>query len=119
MPPNNREAGYLWDMLQAARRLQEFTAGLSYEAYLESILLQSAVERQLEILGEAARRMSEAFRQEHPEIPWSSIISQRNVIAHQYEEIRQERLWAVITSDIPTLIAQLEPLIPPLPPEIE
>jgi uncharacterized protein with HEPN domain len=58
MPPNNREAGFLWDMLQAARRLQEFTAGLSYEAYLESILLQSAVERQLEILGEAARRMS-------------------------------------------------------------
>ena len=46
MPPNSREAGYLWDMLQATRRLQEFTAGLSYEAYLESVLLQSAVERQ-------------------------------------------------------------------------
>jgi uncharacterized protein with HEPN domain len=106
-------------MLQAARRLQEFTAALSYEGFLESVLLQSAVERQLEILGEAARRMSEAFRQEHPEIPWSSIISQRNVIAHQYEEIRQERLWSVVTSDIPRLIAQLEPLIPPLPPEIQ
>jgi uncharacterized protein with HEPN domain len=118
MPPNNRDAGYLWDMLQAARRLQEFTAGLSYQTYLESVLLQSAVERQLEILGEAARRMSEAFRQEHPEILWSSIISQRNVIAHQYEEIRQERLWSVVTSDMPRLIAQLEPLIPPLPPEI-
>ncbi len=119
MPPTNREAGYLWDMLQAARRLQEFTVGLSYEDYLNSILLQSAVERQLEILGEAARRMSEAFRQEHPEIPWSGIIAQRNVIAHQYEEIQQERLWAVVTSDIPMLISQLEPLIPPLPPEIE
>ncbi|MFP4100963.1 HepT-like ribonuclease domain-containing protein [Coleofasciculus sp.] len=119
MQPNSRESGYLWDMLQAAIRLQEFTAGLSYEAYLESILLQSAVERQLEILGEAARRMSEDFRQVHPEIPWSDIIGQRNVIAHQYEEIRQERIWSVVTSDIPTLIAQLEPLIPPLPPEIE
>ncbi|MEQ9235917.1 HepT-like ribonuclease domain-containing protein [Coleofasciculus sp. E2-BRE-01] len=119
MQPNSRESGYLWDMLQAARRLQEFTAGLSYEAYLESILLQSAVERQLEILGEAARRMSDDFRQAHPEIPWSDIIGQRNVIAHQYEEIRQERIWSVVTSDIPTLITQLEPLIPPLPPEIE
>jgi uncharacterized protein with HEPN domain len=119
MPPNSREAGYLLDMLQAAHRLQEFTAGVSFEAYLESILLQSAVERQLEILGEAARRMSEGFRQEHPEIPWSSIIGQRNVIAHQYEEIRQERLWYVVTSNIPLLIAQLEPLIPPLPPQIE
>jgi len=119
MQPNSRESGYLWDMLQAARRLQDFTAGLSYEAYLESILLQSAVERQLEILGEAARRMSDDFRQVHPEIPWSDIIGQRNVIAHQYEEIRQERIWSVVTSDIPTLIAQLEPLIPPLPPDIE
>lgn len=106
-------------MLQAARRLQEFTAALSYKGFLESVLLQSAVEQQLEILGEAARRMSEAFRQEHPEIPWSSIISPRNVIAHQYEEIRQERLWAVVTSDISMLISQLEPLIPPLPPEIQ
>jgi uncharacterized protein with HEPN domain len=44
MPPNNRDAGYLWDMLQAARRLQEFTAGVSYQTYLESVLLQSAVE---------------------------------------------------------------------------
>lgn len=119
MPPNSRDAGYLWDMLQAARRLQEFTTGVSFEAYLESVLLQSAVERQLEILGEAARRMSEAFRQEHPEIPWSSIISQRNVIAHQYDDIEQEQLWSVVTSGIPILIAQLEPLIPPLPPEIE
>jgi uncharacterized protein with HEPN domain len=105
-------------MLQAARRLQEFTAGVSYEDYLNSILLQSAVERQLEILGEAARRMSEAFRQEHPEIPWSSIIGQRNVIAHQYDDIDLQQLWSVVTSDIPRLIAQLEPLIPPLPPEI-
>jgi uncharacterized protein with HEPN domain len=63
--------------------------------------------------------MSDAFRQEHPEIPWSSIIAQRNVIAHQYEEIQQERIWSVVTSDIPTLIAQLDPLIPPLPPEIK
>ena len=119
MPPNSRDAGYLWDMLQAAHRLQEFTVGVFFEAYLESVLLQSAVERQLEILGEAARRISEAFRQEHPEIPWSSVIGQRNVIAHQYDDVNLEQLWSVVTLDIPILIAQLEPLIPPLPPEIE
>jgi len=69
MPPNNHEAGCLWDMLQAARRIQEFTAGISYEGYLDSALIQSAVERQLEIIGEAARRISDRFQQEHPEIP--------------------------------------------------
>lgn len=52
-------------MLQAASRLQEITLGLSYEAYLESTLIQSAVERQIEILGQAARQVSEAFLQAH------------------------------------------------------
>lgn len=58
---NNRDAGSLWDMLNAIRLVQEFTANLSYDDYLESVLTQSAVERQLEILGEAARRLSEEF----------------------------------------------------------
>ncbi|PSB55923.1 DUF86 domain-containing protein, partial [filamentous cyanobacterium CCP1] len=53
---NNRDAGAIWDMLNAIRLIQEFTANLSYDDYLESVLTQSAVERQLEILGEAARR---------------------------------------------------------------
>lgn len=119
MSQNKRDAGYLWDMLQAALRVQEFTIGLSYADYLDSILLQSGVERQLEIIGEAARRISADFRQEHPEIAWSDIIGQRNVIAHQYDDIELEQLWSVVTSDIPILITQLEPLIPPLPPEIE
>lgn len=119
MPPNNHEAGCLWDMLQAARRIQEFTAGISYEGYVDSALIQSAVERQLEIIGEAARRISDRFQQEHPEIPWSDIIGQRNVIAHQYDQIKQERIWSVVTDNIPILTARLETLIPPLPPEQE
>ncbi|MEQ9551633.1 MAG: DUF86 domain-containing protein [Coleofasciculus sp. G3-WIS-01] len=73
----------------------------------------------LEILGEAARRMSDDFRQAHPEIPWSDIIGQRNVIAHQYDNIELEQLWSVVTSDIATLITQLEPLISSLTPEIK
>ncbi len=116
MQPNERDAAYLWDMLQAARRLQEFTADLSREAYIESVLIQSAVERQLEIIGEAARRVSEAFQQKHPEIPWRSIIGQRNVLAHQYGEIQQERLWEIVSVYIPKLIDQLSALMPPLPP---
>ena len=106
-------------MLESARRIQEFTAGLSYEEYLDSILIRSAVERQLEIIGEAARRMSQGFRQEHPEVPWSGVIGQRNVIVHKYDEIIQEQIWSVVTEDIPVLIDRLEPLLPPLPPEIE
>jgi uncharacterized protein with HEPN domain len=51
-----------------------------------------AVERGLEILGEAARRVSEAFQQAHPEIDWRNTIGLRNVIAHRYEQVQQDRI---------------------------
>ena len=115
MPVNNRDAGSLWDILQAIHLIQDFTENLAYDAYLESILIQSAVERQLEILGEAARRLSDEFRQAHPEIDWRRIIGLRNILIHRYDEIRQQAIWAVVISELEPLLTQLEPLLPPLP----
>jgi uncharacterized protein with HEPN domain len=83
MQANNRDAASLWDMVQAIRRIQEFTVNLSFEDYQESILIQSAVERQLEILGEAAGRISEGFRQAHPAIDWRAIVGLRNILIHR------------------------------------
>lgn len=117
MPINNRDAGSLWDMMQAIRLIQEFTVNLAYDFFLESVLTQSAVERQLEILGEAARRLSDEFRQAHPEIDWRRIIGLRNILIHRYDEIRQQAIWAVVTSELEPLLTQLEPLLPPLPDE--
>ena len=79
---------------------------------------QRAVERAVEIIGEAARQVSDDFRRAHPAISWRPIIAQRHVLAHEYGEIMQERIWRVATTHVPALIAQLEPLIPPLPPEL-
>ncbi len=114
MPNNDRDIPSVWDMVQAIRLLQEFTTGLTYNEYLQSVLIQSAVERQIEILGEAARRISLEFQQSHPEINWRSLIGLRNIIAHRYDEVRPEILWGVIASDIPSLLEQLEVLLPPL-----
>lgn len=72
--------------------------------------MQPAVERLLEILGEAARRVSDESQKEHGQIPWRKIIGQRNVLAHEYGEIRQERIWALITENIIDLVAQLAAL---------
>jgi uncharacterized protein with HEPN domain len=82
MQTNNRDAGSLWDMLQAIRRVEDFTANLAYDDYLENVLIQSAVERQFEILGEAARRLSDEFRQTHQSINWRRIIGLRNILIH-------------------------------------
>ncbi len=115
MRPDERDAAYLWDMLDAARTVREITKHQALDAYLNDRTLQLAVERALEIIGEAARRVSEPFREAHPEIPWRPIIAQRNVLAHEYGDIRQERIWAVVTRHIPELIELLTPLVPPAP----
>lgn len=82
---------------------------------MDDCTLRGAVERHVEIIGEAANRISQTFRDNHPEIPWQSIISQRHVLADEYGEIKQELIWKVATVHIPELIRDLETLIPPTP----
>ncbi len=113
MPPEDRDAAYLWDMLDAARTIQKFTVGVSLEDYLLDRKLQLAVERAIEIIGEAARLVSAELKARHPEITWRQIVAQRNVLAHDYGEIKQDRIWLVATTRIPELIGQLVPLLPP------
>lgn len=115
MRANNRDATALWDMVQSIRNLQMFVRDLTLESYLESIVMQSAVERQFEILGEAARRISQEFQQTHTQIDWRGAIGLRNIIAHRYEQVEQETLWNIIHTVLPDLLNQLEVLLPPLP----
>ncbi len=76
---------------------------------------QLALGRTLEIIGEAARRVSEPFRDAHPEIPWKYIIGNRNVLAHNYDEIVLEVLWTTATRDVPRLVVALLALLPQAP----
>ena len=102
-------------MLDAARSVREFTTGVTQDQYLKDRKLQLAVERALEIIGEAARLVSPTFKAQHVEIPWQQIIGQRNVLAHEYGEINQDRIWLVAIRRIPELIDLPEPLLPPPP----
>lgn len=113
MQPEERDKAYLWDMLDAAKANRSFTDALSYEQYLRDRKVQMAVERALEIIGEAARKVSDRTKAGQNAIPWKSIIAQRNVLAHEYGEIGQVRLWAVVKNHIPVLIDNLETMIPP------
>jgi uncharacterized protein with HEPN domain len=115
MLPNNRDAGFVWDMLQAIAKIQQFTANLSFEDYLDSVLVQSAVERQLEILGEAAGRISPDFRSAYSDINWRGIIGLRNILIHRYDDIQQQVVWEVVVSNLVPLRTQLEECLPPLP----
>ena len=118
MRPEDRDAGYMWDMLDAATTVADFVSGVRAADYLRDRKLQLAVERAIEIIGEAARRVSDTVKSAHPEIPWQQMVAQRNVLAHEYGEIKQERIWLVATTQIPELVRSLKPLLPPLPDRI-
>jgi uncharacterized protein with HEPN domain len=117
MPHEKEDPALLWDMLDAAKAINNFITGRTFHEYLNNRMLRGAVERHLEIIGEAAKRVSKAFRKVHPEIPWHRIIAQRHVLAHEYGEIKMELIWKVATLHIPVLIGNLEPLVPPPPEE--
>jgi len=87
MLPEKKDDSNLWDMLDAAKAIKSFISGCSYQDYLKDRMLRGAVERHLEIIGEAAGRISREFRNEHPEIPWQRIIGLRNVLIHEYGDI--------------------------------
>jgi uncharacterized protein with HEPN domain len=108
MSISNRDAASLWDMAKAIGELQEFTAGLTYDDYADNLMVQRAVERNLEILGEAARRVSANFQQAHPELDWSGLIGLRNVLAHRYDQIRIDRVWDILVSNLPNILRQLQ-----------
>jgi uncharacterized protein with HEPN domain len=115
MQPIERDAAYLWDMLDSAKTIQDFMTGLRFEEFLHDRKLQLAIERCVEIIGEASRRISDEFKSAHAEIPWGRILAQRNVLAHEYDDVKQERMWLVATVHVLALIPQLEAVLPPPP----
>ena len=111
MQPDQRDAAYLWDMLDAAQMVEHLSSGMDFAQYSNDRRTQLAVERSLEIIGEAAGKVSASFQNSHPEIPWRQIIGQRNVLIHEYGEIKQERIWKVVRENIPQLIELLKPFV--------
>ncbi|MBN1667921.1 MAG: DUF86 domain-containing protein [Anaerolineales bacterium] len=112
MPVSRRDLSYIWDMRSAAQEILEFMQGVSLAEFERNNQLRYAVERQLMVIGEAARHVSDAFQEQHPEIPWLQIIGQRNVLAHDYGEILVERVWLTATKSLPELLIGLDQIIP-------
>ena len=111
MKPEQRDPALLWDILQAAKDIMDFVQGKTFHEFENQKILRFAVERQILVIGEAANKVSESFRNTHPDIPWKAMIAQRNIIAHEYGEILVERIWRVATERIPELYSQIRPFV--------
>lgn len=119
MPRSKPVAAWLQDMLTAAKEAGQFVDGSTWPEYQKNLLLRRAVERSVEIIGEAARQIPREFQEAHPEVPWTKIMRQRHRLAHDYDLIEDETIWRVATVHVPELIRTLQPLIPPIPPDPE
>ena len=107
------DAALLLDMLIAGEKIERFVGELDQDQFEKSELHQSAVIRELQVLGEAARQVSEVTRTAHPEIEWVTIIGMRNRVVHEYFRIDFDLMWRTLQEDIPVLVERLKPLIPP------
>ena len=110
-----RDDAWLLDMLLAARRAVRFAAPLTFSEFENDDLHQLAILKSVEIIEEAASRISEETKAGHPDIPWAEIIGLRNRLVHAYFAIQLDIVWQTVQEDLPPLIAQIEPLVPPEP----
>jgi uncharacterized protein with HEPN domain len=113
MRPDERDLAYLQDMLDAGEAVVRHAAGRTREELDTNEMLRDAVERRVEVFGEAARRVSQGMRNAHPEIPWQKIMATRNILAHEYDEVDEDVLWRIATQHIPETLVQLRRLLPP------
>lgn len=118
MLPQERDAAQLWDMLQSSLDVMNILQGVSLDEFISDKLKRLAVERAMEIIGEAAKRVTAEFQAAHPEIPWREIIGQRNVLAHEYGDVVPEQIWKTGTEEVPRLAERLKEILPPTPSEM-
>ncbi len=110
---NKRGASvYLNDILECIARIEEYTQGKTEADFVADPMLQDAIIRRIEIVGEAINNISEEFTEENPEIPWRAIVAMRNIIVHEYFGVMIERIWDVIHRDLPQLKEQIRAIMP-------
>ena len=101
----------LRDMLNHAREAVEVLGALSREELGRNRVVQLALTRLVEVVGEAANRVSETAQRQNPGIPWAKIIGMRNRLVHGYDVIDYGLLWDTVTSDLPPLIEALQEIV--------
>lgn len=99
------------DILTSAELILEYAKPLDADALASNMLVQDAIVRRFEIIGEAAARVSEGTRTQYPEIPWAVMKAMRNLLIHEYDSVDPAILWQTLQKDLPKLITQLSKIV--------
>ena len=108
-----RDGEYLLDILEAGRLALIYVAEKTKEEFEADIQCQDAVIRRLEIIGEAARRISDQTRSALPHLPWNAMIGMRSVMIHEYDDVDLSVVWDTVQNHLPGLIRSIQPLVRP------
>jgi uncharacterized protein with HEPN domain len=104
---------YLAHILECAQKIERYTKGGEKEFHNDT-MLQDAVIRNFEIIGEAAKRVPETYRRAHSQLPWRLMAGFRDVLIHAYEGVDLKRVWRIVRHDLPVVKEAVEKLLPPL-----
>ncbi|MBU3979186.1 DUF86 domain-containing protein [Patescibacteria group bacterium] len=108
---------YIQDMLESIEYIKEDTQRLSEKEFSQARIVQQAVVRNIEIMGEAAQQLPKEFKVHYPTIPWRKIAATRNKIIHEYFGLKIDVIWKTIQDDLPELKRQLEQILKDYPTE--
>lgn len=111
-----RDMTFVGHMLESVERIRRFVGRKRRAAFLGSRLLQDAVIRNIEIIGEAAGQVSAGFAARHASIPWRRIVGMRNRLIHGYVNVNLETVWDVVARDLPALEKELRAVLQPQKP---
>jgi len=111
MKKNEKDFVRIRHIEQAIQLIEEFVKGVPAGEFLKDLLRQSAVIRQLEIIGEAASNISEVIKKECPDIEWDKIKGFRNLVVHEYFRVDAGEVWTTVEYDLPRLKEQISMLL--------
>lgn len=102
---------YIRHIYDAITRIEDYTRGVDQEKFFHEHMIQDAVVRQLEIVGEAAAHISGTYKKAHSTIPWHNVVGMRNRLIHEYFGIDLKGIWSTVLRDLPPLKKELRDVL--------
>jgi len=105
------QSAFLNHILDAIKKIEKYIQGIDEQAFKENDLVQDGVIRQIEIVGEAVKRLSNEWTSQYPHIPWQDIAGMRDKLIHNYFGVDIDTVWLTVEKDIPDLKEEISRLI--------
>lgn len=111
----SKDKAYLFDISESMRIVVSHMGDATFEAFIADVAKMDAVNRRLEIIGEATKRLTPALRSKHADIPWQKMAGMRDRLIHGYDKLDLDKVYDAVTQVIPPLIPKIEAIVETLP----